>query len=377
MRGIAAVFVFGFHATYYLQFSSQDFHSGWNTFFRQGGYAAVGYFFVLSGFVLTWSHRPGDTARTFWRRRAFKIWPNHLITFAAAAMLLTWVSGFPQKFWHGVVNVLLIQSWWPQIEVRASYNGPAWSLAAEVLFYICFPVVLVLINKIRPERLWAWAGGVFAGIFGIAAVGSWIIPGGTYFALSRNWFGELFWIYQFPASRMLDFVLGILLARIFITKRRIPFTMKGALALTVVAYVIGSFGPITAGGFTYAAVMIIPIAFIILAAAKRDLDGKKSWVASRFMVWTGDVSFAFYMWHVLTLTYGYLWLFDQTPKGTLPVVAEFLVLYLLTMALSGLTFAFYERPIMNRFGRRRAPIQLRPDISPHRIDPQQGDQRAA
>src|SRR4051794_13817969 len=35
--------------------------------------AAVAFFFMLSGFVLTWSARADDTPVLFWRRRAAKI----------------------------------------------------------------------------------------------------------------------------------------------------------------------------------------------------------------------------------------------------------------------------------------------------------------
>ena len=37
----------------------------------------VSFFFVLSGSVLTWSHRPSDTARGFYWRRFARIWPLH------------------------------------------------------------------------------------------------------------------------------------------------------------------------------------------------------------------------------------------------------------------------------------------------------------
>lgn len=48
------------------------------------GRSALSFFFVLSGFVMTWSARPGDTATAFWRRRAAKIYPLHAVTWFAA-----------------------------------------------------------------------------------------------------------------------------------------------------------------------------------------------------------------------------------------------------------------------------------------------------
>lgn len=52
------------------------------------GMVGVSVFFVLSGFVLTWSARDGEgargggSARSFWRRRAAKVYPNHLVVWA-------------------------------------------------------------------------------------------------------------------------------------------------------------------------------------------------------------------------------------------------------------------------------------------------------
>ena len=39
---------------------------------------AVSLFFILSGFVLTHSARAPESARAFWLRRFFTIYPNHL-----------------------------------------------------------------------------------------------------------------------------------------------------------------------------------------------------------------------------------------------------------------------------------------------------------
>src|SRR5690242_14192774 len=53
----------------------------------QAGGLGVGFFFVLSGFVLTWSARPGDTPKSFWRRRIVKIYPNYAVAWLLAMVL--------------------------------------------------------------------------------------------------------------------------------------------------------------------------------------------------------------------------------------------------------------------------------------------------
>ena len=49
---------------------------------RYQGFGATGvtFFFVLSGFVLTWSFRPADTPGRFYWRRFARIWPLHAVT---------------------------------------------------------------------------------------------------------------------------------------------------------------------------------------------------------------------------------------------------------------------------------------------------------
>src|SRR4051812_16969801 len=77
LRGILAQSVFTFHlAINYVWNDSVS--NGIIRFLAAPGEAALSFFFMLSGFVLVWVTRPSETARMFWRRRAVKIFPNHL-----------------------------------------------------------------------------------------------------------------------------------------------------------------------------------------------------------------------------------------------------------------------------------------------------------
>jgi peptidoglycan/LPS O-acetylase OafA/YrhL len=88
MRFIAALMVFAFHVSLEGVFADKPVGDGYYTAVNKFGFAGVSFFFILSGFVLTWSARETDTARRFWRRRLVKIYPNHVVTWAAAAVLM-------------------------------------------------------------------------------------------------------------------------------------------------------------------------------------------------------------------------------------------------------------------------------------------------
>ncbi|WP_341483397.1 acyltransferase [Micromonospora cathayae] len=348
MRFIAAMLVFGIHVTVLNPFASSDAQRGFEWFFLHGGWIGVGFFFVLSGFVLTWSARPTDTTRAFWRRRFFKIYPNHLVTFVAALLLLVFATGATVDPQHALYNLLLIQSWFPELEIRGSFNGPSWSLSCEALFYLSFPWLLRLIDRIRPERLWAWAIGVAAAVVAIAAVAQ-ARPDGPLLPVVFLDDTEFWLVYQFPATRMLDFVFGILLARIVMTGRRVPVGLGGATALAVGGYVLTTLTP---PAFGVVAVMIVPLGLVIAAAARADVAGRPSWLSSRVMVWLGEVSFAFYMWHSLVVNYGHQWL--GYPRSSTPVaLAEIALLFAVTLLLAWLQFSRIEQPVMRRFARHR------------------------
>jgi peptidoglycan/LPS O-acetylase OafA/YrhL len=100
------------------------------------GPAAVSFFYVLSGAVLTWGCTdarglPSRTARTFWSQRAARILPTYLLALALA------VAPFAVHAWQlhpgmgGTLriiagtgaSVLLLQALWPPL---ALVNTPGW-----------------------------------------------------------------------------------------------------------------------------------------------------------------------------------------------------------------------------------------------------------
>ncbi|CAM5397776.1 hypothetical protein SALBM135S_01099 [Streptomyces alboniger] len=133
---------------------------------REGASAAVSGFFVLSGYVLTWTHRADRPARVFWRQRFWRIVPNHVLgwTGAVAFVLLTSapspVDGAQGRctVTLGAVDALLLQNWTPAWASGACFNVPSWSIGCEVFFYALFPALVVGARAI-PRR---WLRAVWA-----------------------------------------------------------------------------------------------------------------------------------------------------------------------------------------------------------------------
>ena len=115
------------------------------------GYVGVAFFFVLSGFVLTWSSAVVVRSGRFYWRRFARIYPAHIATFA--------IVGLAAVAWHlpkvgylsALMNITLTQAWWPGYRMVETWNGVSWSLSAEAFFYLCFPAILIWVRRATPR----------------------------------------------------------------------------------------------------------------------------------------------------------------------------------------------------------------------------------
>lgn len=328
-----------------------------STFVSMGGYVGVSVFFVLSGFVLTWSARAKDTAPKFWRRRFFKVYPNHFIAFLIALAFMVWwgegVGFYPVRDQlPGLVpQLLLVHAWLPDLDLAFSFNLVSWSLSVEALFYLSFPLLFAGARKIRPERLWYWAGGMVLLIFCVPQLAKLLPSGEIGYEGLGNW--QYWFIYVLPLTRMAEFALGIMLARIVLAGRwkNIP-TWLAALVFAV-GYVVALNAP---KDYAIVAITVIPTALLIPAFATADVKRGKSILATPVMRWLGDISYAFYLVHffAIQLLYHVIGLdFQATPVTS--------VLFVVGALALGIGFAWVlhevvEKPMMRRFATSRRPV---------------------
>ena len=133
-RFLAAILVVVFHyGKNVFPFS----HDAINLLLRQAT-IGVSYFFILSAFVMIIAYNNKDKIE-FWdymKRRFARIYP---VFFLAIIILLVYfvILGRPIEYKGLILNITMVQSWIPGFAL--SFNGPGWSLAVEMFFYLFFP----------------------------------------------------------------------------------------------------------------------------------------------------------------------------------------------------------------------------------------------
>ncbi|MFE9747533.1 acyltransferase family protein [Saccharothrix saharensis] len=336
LRFLAAFVVFGFHLHAGGLFAGTGAEGVLAVLLGQGA-TGVGFFFLLSGFVLTWSAREGLPATVGMRRRAARVLPNHVVVWVVVFAGLAWLGGV--SVLSGVLGLFLLQAWVPVQAVYFGVNTPAWSLSCEAAFYTAFAWLLALVDRVPPKRLWAVAIGLMAAVVAVPALAL-PLPDGL----------EYWFVYVFPVTRALEFVLGMVLARIVRAGRWLRLAPWQAGTFAVAGYVASGHLP---GTFGFVAGTVVPLALLIPAVATADLTGSWSPWRHRAAVFLGEVSFAFYLVHQVVLraveAFGPQ---DATLAAAIGLSAAALGV---SLVLAWLLHRLVERPAQRRLLRPTAP----------------------
>ena len=307
------------------------------------GSYGVTFFFVLSGFVLTWSARPSVKTSTFYWRRFARIYPSHFIALLLAIPVFYSFSPAADEWWVKPVNVgilalsfVLLQGWSRDATILFSGNPAAWTLTCEAFFYALHPAINRVFGKLRVKGSLLVVGGVIAAAF-LYRFGVMIAPG--------SWLAAA----PLPVVRLSEFVIGIGIARAMLAgwKVRIApvWCYVGVVALVGwLAYSIRLSGN-TVVDFFHATAnewIIVAFAVTIAAVAWSDLTGKRSIMRWRPFVLLGEWSYAFYLVHA-TVIYALLAVVGQQPKGWSNVL-WYVGLLVITVAAAAALHYLVEKP---------------------------------
>jgi peptidoglycan/LPS O-acetylase OafA/YrhL len=270
------------------------------------GYIGVPLFFMLSGVVLAYNYpelRPRHGRRTikFYVARVARVMPLYWVMIAYCVCLY-WSVNHEQYPWALVQNVLAIQTWSPDTLVAQSYyNGPGWSIGAELFFYALFPFLVPVMARIAKR--WGPRGlvVVIAAVAVLsAALVAWFTVKGWSTLPATNPASGHRWLYRNPLCQLPIFICGMSVAFLLPHAREWSRGTHHVIQTVVPLYVLilaafrdqGSFW----GAASYGAFFVIPFAVVLLS-----LGSGQGWLArllaTRPMVALGVASFALYLTH--------------------------------------------------------------------------------
>lgn len=331
MRAVAALMVVLCHVSAVGElYLGQSNSAAW-------GMYGVDVFFVISGFVMTytsanlWGKR--GQARPFLLRRIFRIYPIYW-QFTFVIILMLWLK---PELMHmtadhkpSVIKSLLL---WPQW--TDPLLGVGWSLVYEMYFYVIF--ALALAAPVRWVKPLAWVWGIFLGI-------SFAIQ------LTVQWPDMLaypeFHVISSPLA--LEFLMGCVLASHFMQGRRLP--VLGLILFAIVWAVLMPMIPIIDDADVLRVLNWgVPSAALIYALLM--LETYHEIAFPNWLILLGDASYSLYLSHPLILSgLGKLWQRFHM-NGALFVLAGIV----LPVAFAWANYRLFERPVTRWCQRRFLP----------------------
>ena len=284
LRFVAALLVFTSHFKW---------ENSWNIVGKMAEQGSIGvsFFFVLSGFVISYSYgwrlRSGDISRAkYFSLRFARLWPLHLLTGLPFAEFLVWKGGLGLPTYS--VNLLFLQSWVPSTDWHYAYNGPSWSLSNEMFFYAAFMGLVMLGSR---QKLWLYGGLVALVASAMALVYAYIpnLNVGGNLPLSEWMF------YIFPLFRLDEFLLGMIIFDLWRAgKIRAAALSHATIPLLFAAMYFGA--KFVAEPFLYH-LYYTPFVALLLVSFLDGTSRPIRFFSSRIAVLLGEASFAFYLIH--------------------------------------------------------------------------------
>jgi peptidoglycan/LPS O-acetylase OafA/YrhL len=352
IRGVAAVLVIGYHLREGALYLSPRLVP-W--LFVDRGYLWVDLFFVLSGFIITYTVAPDGAAlnwadtKRFWMARATRIYPLHF--FCTAMFILLWLANLffdirgggpldPLWSWPGlfrlIQEVLLVQAVNPP--GFHPLNAVSWSISAEMFAYALLPVMLLVARHRWGVPLMLSLSLLFYGWI-LAQHRTLHIPYGLapVRCLAAFAIGQAICLYRDYWARLSEMVINVLQ---FIA----VFAIVAIMALPVNdVFVIAAFA-------------------LLVAASWTDRGAIAAVLKTPTLQFLGEISYSIYLMHWWTLlAINFLWIHIVMKLG-LPYIVQqvswMIAVPVCAIPVAACTYRFIELPTRQHFKRRREAARV-------------------
>jgi peptidoglycan/LPS O-acetylase OafA/YrhL len=299
------------------------------------GRAAVGLFFVLSGFVLTVTYLDwfaADLRRfvPYARARFARVYPLHLLMLliiSPLSLVAIGAVGSAQRpttdtlVWTWLANLLLVHAFIPMPIVHI-WHAPSWSLVNEFFFYALFPLFIrhVLAHLSTARQVLLLASGLYVAQIALFLAFVWWLssrPGAADDPGALEWSIQVF-VDFFPPLRVWEFWIGCCLGLLLLRARDDPARWLGWLwrpSPLWTGVVVGAVGawlglvwlgqafrdtlPLIAWANWY--VTGTPVAVLLIGGLAVGIKPLAPLLAHPLLITLGEASYALYMIHWLPL----------------------------------------------------------------------------
>jgi len=332
--GILLIVIFHFGQSAYPFNSSFVFHTVSNF-----GNAAVGYFFVLSGFIMTISYynkQPIDYKK-FLLSRFARIYPVYFISLIFYIISSHTPISYHQGFYQFAANIFLLQSWIPSFPL--SLNSPNWFLSILVFFYLLFPYILsYMINMENKKRF------LFVLIIWLLSFVIFIVLHKKFYRGFPSNIHDL--IFYNPLMHLNAFIVGIWGGIYFKNRNHLkcdPFlSITSFLSSLVLIFII--FALNLTPYSCYHNGLLAPIFLVLILSLSLDKTIFSSFLSKKPFVILGHLSYSMYL-----LQYPLIIVMNNLDsQNKIANTTQFFYIYLLILISSSfLIYYLFERPLGN------------------------------
>lgn len=345
LRAIASLIVVYVHAIIIAE-STNDNISLFTSFyhFRDFGAFGVDIFFVLSGFIITYTSKERyklfEDKVTFLKRRVYRVYPVYWIVLMIFVLLII-VKEFVNNLYPGIILDIehiqtseLISSifLYPHLVGNsfAVYLPSAWTLTYEIIFYITSFLSILIFSRIslRGIVLISLLSYFFFGLF----------------------IDNTLLNYVFGNTLIIEFVYGVIIAKIYLLDKEIIKNKNWVFIfyISIILYILTLFIPIEHGSninpyrFIYWG---IPAFILVLSCVFLNKKYSKSLPIS--LIFIGDASYSIYLTHVaITLPISNKIFSVLGLNDYLYFDFYILILVLVSVAFGSLFYLIIERPLL-------------------------------
>lgn len=302
------------------------------------GYAGVTFFYILSGFIISFSYSKHKKdglfdSKDFIFFRVCRIFPVHILTLLIS--LLMFSSGLvygAENITKLLLNLSLIHAFIPLNDIYFSYNTVSWSLSCELFFYCSFIFLVAL--KIRALII------ILISILSLQ----------FFFLFNPQSFIDEHWLFYInPIFRIAGFIIGMLLFRFHDDIKVLPkfrmcsfLEIMSFLFLLSTVYISTNF--ISNMNVRYDLFFLPSMSFMVLIFSF-DNGVISRLLSNKCLVFLGEASFSFYMIHLMVIRVVFKIGVSDVILDTKSTLILSFFAFLLSILCSFFLFNYFERPV--------------------------------